>query len=139
MPDAYEGVAARRDLAVKGGVLEDRMHVVCEAERQIDWVFHSEGDAAFEGSFTEATLPETENGYGYLQEIKRAEGAFAARFTIHGQTLTLTFDAIPEGAAIYLAKSPDNPANLQRNTVLVRVRAKDARIEARYALEGSRA
>ncbi|HML48775.1 MAG TPA: hypothetical protein PKE04_18695, partial [Clostridia bacterium] len=113
----------------------DCMRVRCDAPRQIDWVFHSEGEAAFEGSMAEAGLPETENGYGYLTDVRRVEGPFAARFTINGETLSLKFRSLPENAAIYVTKSPNNPANLQRHTVIVRTKASEAEIQAVYTID----
>lgn len=130
--DAYEGVSAKRELSVRENVLTDRMSITCDKPRQIDWVFHSEGEAVFEGKMEESKLPETENGYGYLSSVRRVEGAFSAKFTFGNQVLSLQYTSLPEGAAIYLAKSPGNPATSLRDTVIVRTLAPQAVIEASF-------
>ena len=52
-----------------------------------------------------------------------------------GNKLTLTVPNA-DGIEIYTAKSPDNPANNMRNTVILRRRAKDARFLVVFEKEG---
>lgn len=132
--DAYPGVAARRDLAARDGTLTDRMEIVCDQAHTLDWVFHCAGEAVFSGELTDDALPETDGGYGYLTHVRRAAGPFSARFTRDGRTLRLAFDELPDGTALYVAESPDNPANRTRHTLLVRTRARRAVIGARYTV-----
>lgn len=132
--DAYPGVAARRVLTAAGNTLTDRMTVTGDMEHTIDWVFHASGEAAFTGQLTEASLPEQDNGYNYLAHVQKVSGPFSARFLLNGKTLTLDLDELSADAAIYIAQSPDNPATLKRHTILVRTRAREMTVAARYSV-----
>ena len=69
----------------------------------------------------------------------RADGGFEATFTLaDGQTLALT---VPEtdGLEVYVAKSPDNPANNMRSTVILRRRAKEARFRTVFGKKNNAA
>ncbi|NLB37852.1 MAG: hypothetical protein GX810_01200 [Clostridiales bacterium] len=132
--DAYPGVTATRALTAAGNTLTDRMTVTCEEEHTIDWVFHASGEADFTGQMAPATLPEQDNGYNYLADVQKVTGPFAARFLRDGKTLSLALDELPADAAIYVAISPDNPATLKRHTIIVRTRAKEVAVAARYTV-----
>ena len=124
---------AERTLTVNGNRIEDLTELCAPTEHIYDWVFHSKGEAEYSCDINceIASLGEI-NGYKYLTNIKKmqADGSFTAAFTLDGVgVLTLTVPNA-EGIEIYTAKSPDNPANNMRNTVVLRRKAKDARFLA---------
>jgi hypothetical protein len=129
---AYPGVSASRALRLDGDTLRDVLTVSADAPRQIDWLFHAEGSAAFIGELSPSCLPESENGYQYFKNVRRVDGEFAAAFTMDGRTLRLRFTALPEGAAIYVMESPAYPADKAAHTILARVRARQAEFSAEY-------
>nr|HML46186.1 heparinase II/III family protein [Clostridia bacterium] len=132
--DAYEGVSAKRSLRLSGNRLEDRLTVSCAVSRQVDWFFHGAGDFACEGELIPDKLPEAMNGYGHLKNVKKARGPFRARYVKEGRSLTLAFDQLPAGAAVYVAESPDNPADQIRHTVLVRMQGTAVELSAVFEM-----
>ena len=70
-----------------------------------------------------------------IEDIKKmkTDGSFKASFTIEsGETLTLTVP-VTEGIEVYTAKSPDNPADKKRNTVILRRTATDAEFTVHFS------
>ena len=130
--DAYSGVKANRILTLRENNLLDRMTINCEVQRQIDWFFHCAGTFETKCGLTSDTLPEKENGYSYFTNVRRVSGDFTATYTIEKKTLVLKFTELPESAVIYIAESPDYPANIIRTTVMVRVCGKSAVFAAHY-------
>ena len=60
------------------------------------------------------------------------DGAFVATFTLDdGQSLTLTVKNT-DGIEVYTAKTPDNPADKKRNTVMLRRKANNAEFSVSY-------
>lgn len=132
--DAYEGVTAHRRLVLRGNILEDTMRVSCGESRQVDWVYHGAGDFHFDGTATPAELPGVEASYGYLTHVRRVEGLTTVRYTVDGKTLSLSIEEMPSGAAVYVANSPDNPADNLRSTVIIRTTGKEAIFKIRFTL-----
>ena len=61
-----------------------------------------------------------------------ANGSFEASFTLEdGQTLILNVPST-EGIEVYTAKTPDNPADKKRNTVLLRRKSNNAKFTVTY-------
>ena len=124
---------AERSVSVSGDEVIDLTELKAPTEHTYDWIFHSRGTATYscDAECEVESLGEGE-GYQYITDIRkmRADGGFEATFTLaDGQTLALT---VPEtdGLEVYVAKSPDNPANNMRSTVILRRRAKEARFRA---------
>lgn len=132
--DAYPGVKAQRTLSAQSDMLTDCLHVACEQEHIIDWVIHIAGEAEFTAQLVADSLPEQDNGYNYLRNVRRVIGTFSARFTHNERTLSLDYDELPAEAVIYVAESPDNPANQTRHTILVRTHAAEMAVTARYTM-----
>lgn len=133
--DAYEGVTAHRQLVLHGCVMEDTMRVSCEENRQVDWIYHGTGDFHFDGTAAPAELPGAEESYGYLTNVRRVKGLTTVHYTVDGKTLSLVFEALPIGAAIYVANSPDNPADNLRSTVIIRTTGKESIFKIRFTLQ----
>jgi hypothetical protein len=124
---------AERTLTVAGNRIEDLTELRAPTEHTYDWIFHSKGEAEYScGIECEVDSLGDINGYKYITDIKKmaVNGSFTASFTLNGVgTLTVTVPNT-EGIEIYTAKSPDNPANNMRNTMILRRRAKGARFLA---------
>lgn len=136
--DAYPGVSISRELLLSGSLLRDTVTVRSNKTHQIDWVFHSSGEACFSGAFSPAVLGEKANGYEWLSDIRRWSGGhLAAQWQKDGRILQLSIG--PEelcNAEVYFARSPDNPGNLYRDTILIRKRAKEFSLTACYKITG---
>ncbi len=132
--DAYQGVTITRELCYIGSSLRDTVNVKSDNAHQIDWVFHVSGEGSFAGSFIPAVLKEKENGYSWLSNIRKWQGAFlTAEWKLENKLLQFTLS--PEylhGTEVYFAKSPDNPGNLYRDTIIIRKNAKNLMIQADY-------
>ena len=132
--NAYEGVSAKRSLRLTGSRLEDRLTVDCDSPRRVDWFFHGAGDFACEGELIPDKLPESANGYNHLKNVRRVKGPFRARYAAEGRSLSLAFDALPSGATIYVAETPDNPADQVRYTVRVRMQGMETALTAGFEM-----
>lgn len=124
---------AERTLTVDGDSVCDITELKAPTEHTYDWIFHSIGNAEYSCEAGEIvdSLGDT-MGYSYIEQIRkmRTDGAFSATFTIeNGEALTLTIPST-EGIEVYTAKTPDNPADNKRNTVILRTRAKEATFRA---------
>jgi hypothetical protein len=121
---------AERSLTVDGDKVIDVTNLAAPTEHTYDWFFHSIGKAEYstdEGESVES-LGEDKMGYAYITDIKRMKtnGTFKATFTLdNGEALTLEIPET-EGIEVYTAKTPDNPADNKRSTVILRRTATDA-------------
>lgn len=135
--DAYENVRATRELTLAGDTLRDNLTISCAEVHTIDWVFHSAGACEIDGSLAPDSLPEKENGYGYLTHVRRIDPCKACVFRAEGKTLTLSFEGLPPEATVYVAESPDYPTDVSRHTIVVRAKAKEIEIRAVYRIDGN--
>ena len=126
---------AERTLTVDGDKVLDTSVFSAPTEHTYDWLFHSKGVAKYscEAKAAIDSLGEGD-GYQYFEDIKlmAANGSFKASFTLEdGQTLILNVPST-EGIEVYTAKTPDNPADRKRNTVLLRRKSKTAKFTVTY-------
>jgi hypothetical protein len=142
--DAYPDVTAGRQVRINGCVIEDEMTVTCGAGRGIDWIFHGCGEfftdipvANAENALMEgfkSPLPR-ENGYKHFTNITKAaaKGIFTGYWVYEGKRLdiTLTFDKTAE---LFTADTPDNPITLTRKAIVVRTRAGEMKVSAKFQL-----
>jgi hypothetical protein len=129
-PGAWRDLAkAERTVTVEGDTVRDISVFEAATEHTYDWFFHSRGNAVYSCDAKERIDSlDGGDGYQHFEDICRmaTNGSFTASFTLdNGETLTL---AVPstEGIEVYVAKSPDNPADKKRNTVILRRRATSA-------------
>lgn len=120
---------AERSLTVDGDSVIDLTRLKAPTSHTYDWIFHSIGRAEY-SSEAEAEVESLGDkmGYSYFEDIKKMKPApsFTASFTVEGEgTLTLTVPST-DSIEVYVAKSPDNPADNKRNTVILRRVAKEA-------------
>lgn len=129
-PGAWRDLAkAERTVTVEGDTVRDISVFEAATEHTYDWFFHSRGNAVYSCDAKERIESlDGGDGYQHFEDICRmaTNGSFTASFTLdNGETLTL---AVPstDGIEVYVAKSPDNPADKKRNTVILRRRATSA-------------
>lgn len=124
---------AERSLTVEGDSVRDVTILEAPTNHIYDWFFHSIGKAEYSTTETEdVDSLGDQKGYQYITDIKRmkTDGSFKVTFTLDsGKALTLEIPST-EGIEVYTAKTPDNPADKKRNTIVLRRYAKDARFEA---------
>lgn len=128
----WDGVlSASRTLTPEGGMLHDRTEIVCEGEHVIDWIFHAEGEAAFSCEPSEEAFAGDRFGYEHLKDVRKIPcGELTVSFDLNGSRLVLKTDA--SGMEVYAAKSPGNPANALRTTLILRARASRAVFDVVY-------
>ena len=130
--EGWEGVlSARRTLTMEDGCLHDRTEIVCDGEHVIDWFFHAEGAPAFSCEpGGEAALGDYP-GYEYFREVRRiACSALIVSFELTGRKLTLKADT--EGMEVFAARSPGNPADSLRTSLILRIRGAKAVFDVCY-------
>ena len=135
-PGAFCGLAkAERSITVEGDTVFDESVFEGSEEHTFDWLFHSKGVATYSCDAEKDVESIGEgDGYQYFEDIKlmAANGSFEASFTLEdGQTLILNVPST-EGIEVYTAKTPDNPADKKRNTVLLRRKSKTAKFTVTY-------
>lgn len=130
--EGWEGVlSARRTLKAEGGSLHDRTEILCDGEHVIDWLFHAEGEAVFSAEpGEEATLGDYP-GYEHFRDVRRIDcEKLTVSFALDGRTLTL--EAGTEGMQVFAARSPGNPADMLRTSLILRVRGDRAVFDVSY-------
>ncbi|MGM9652924.1 MAG: heparinase II/III family protein [Eubacteriales bacterium] len=136
---AWSGLrTASRSLTADGEKLHDVTILKGEGEHVYDWIFHSIGQAEYSCAGTPASPFGEKNGYAYFSDIRKMDcgDVFCARFTLtDGRRLLLT---VPDakGYEIYTARSPGNPADNLRCSVILRKRAADAVFTVHYEQSG---
>lgn len=134
--DAFEGVRAIRTLKAAENTLEDDLELFSDEEHSYDWFFHGAGVFKAQGELIPGSINETENGYRYLKDC-HAWTDHRCSWELQGKRLELNLEEIPQGAVVYVFKTPDNPAIETRHTILVRLRcpgSQRVKIRARFIL-----
>lgn len=135
----YPGVTASRavtlkDLSAKTCEITDQMAVGCDAEHQIDWIFHAIGDFTANGTLAPDSIKENENGFKHFKNIRRWTGeSFTCTWNFEGDQLTLKLPAMGD-TTIYIATTPDNPTKRERHAVLIRKQGKTLDVNALFTL-----
>ncbi len=128
----WDGVkSAERSLYRSEGRLIDVCEVVCDEARVIDWIFHTDGDVTLPSKPTKEITLGKLSGYEYLTDA-RSLTCDELTLKIKKNDENLTLYAKTEGFEVIVAKSPSNPANKTRTTLILRKCATAARIEVRY-------
>lgn len=128
---------AQRTVTVDGDSVLDVTELKAPTAHTYDWIFHSIGDARYsplDGERVES-LGEG-SGYSYFEDIWaiKTDGTFEASFTSEsGDILTLKVLST-DGIRVYVAKSPDNPADRKRNSVILRRVANDAKFSVAFTV-----
>lgn len=119
--NAIPGVKASRAVRIHDTTITDRMEIACDQPRQMDWLFHGSGDFMADGSWENIELPEKTHGFKHFSNVRRLQGTggLRAQWTFEGFRLALSIPAL-DGAAFYVAETPDNPTSRTRHAVLVR-------------------
>ncbi|MBQ4043611.1 MAG: heparinase II/III family protein [Clostridia bacterium] len=125
-----EVTSAARTVTREEENLLDVTEITCSGTHTVDWLLHLSGEVTHNGSETPADALGEQFGYQHFTRIRRigCEGEFTLR------TGALTVKISSEGE-IYLADSPDNPANGTRTSVIVRTVGETASVRAVYSIE----
>lgn len=125
-------VSATRTLTPDGKTLVDRTEIVLDGEHVIDWIFHSEGTPEFATEPGEEAVVGDSCGYQYFSEARIIEcDDLNVSFTLDGCRLTLQADV--RGMEVFAAKSPSNPSNELRTSIILQTLSDRAVFEVRYS------
>ena len=129
----WEGVVkAERTLTPEADVLNDHTEIVCTGEHIIDWFFHAEGEAVFSAEPGEEAFVGDTCGYQNFTDVRRiCCDELTVSFTLNGETLVLKLDTA--GKEVFAAKSPGNPANELRTSIILRTKADRAVFDASFS------
>lgn len=135
----YPGVTASRavklkDLSAKTCEITDKTSIQCDAEHQIDWIFHGIGDFTANGTLTPDSIKENENGFKYFTNIQRWTGdSFSCTWNFEGDQLTLKLPSMSD-TTIYIATTPDNPTKRERHAILIRKQGRVLDVNALFTV-----
>ena len=124
----WEGVeSASRTVTQEGDALIDVTEISCSGTHTIDWLLHLSGDVSYHGEASPAAALGDAHGYEHLTHVRKvtADGDFVIR----AGALTVKIAAAGD---VYLADSPDNPADGKRTAVIVRTVGNAAAVRAEY-------
>jgi len=125
-------VSASRSLIPDGDALLDRTEIVLDGEHVIDWIFHSEGKAEFSTAPGEEAVIGDSCGYQYFSDARIIEcDELTVSFVLDGRRLTLQADV--RGMEVFAAKSPGNPSNELRTSLILRTLSDRAVFEVCYS------
>ena len=131
-------VSASRTLTPEGDTLVDRTEIVLDGEHVIDWIFHSEGKPEFATEPGEEAVIGDRCGYQYFSESRIIEcDDLNVSFVLDERKLTLQADV--RGMEVFAAKSPGNPSNEMRTSIILRTLSDRALFEVRYKQENAEA
>ena len=131
-----EEICASRTLCREEGLIRDRMSVKLERAHVIDWVFHAEGQFECKARQRPASLGE-KGAFALFEDVRKADckEIFEAKITDNTGCVWHLQLRVPPGMSIFIARTPSNPADRKRNTVLCRVTGPEACFEAAYSRE----
>ena len=115
-------------------MLHDRFTVSSDIPHRYDWFFHVQGKPIDETKGEPITLHGECEGYGYFSEA-RSLGNAKGKVLRFETTLGVFSVEIHSDAELILAKSPSNPADVLRETVLLRIEAPKAEFSVTYRLQ----
>ena len=127
-----EVTSASRTLTVEGDSIVDVTEITLDKERTIDWVFHSEGQMKLSHKTIDNESLGEVNGYQYLKSVKRVLCDDVVTATFRNGDEKLTLELSTKNGALYTAISPDNPADKERNTLILRIKGDKAQIVCKY-------
>ena len=123
-----------RHLFCKGSSIHDVTEVKTTAAHVFDWVFHCAGKAEY--SLAGETVTSLGKGFELFSDIRKiiAEKEFKATFTDdNGNSLVIKIPFVP-GMEIFTARTPGNPADHKRNTLLLRIKGTEAKFTVFYSM-----
>jgi len=131
----WDGViTANRTLTIKDGKLNDRTEIQCEGEHTIDWFFHCEGKVQLSAKTEGSAFLGSEFGYEYFTDVRRISGdSLTLSFTLENRRLHLDLSIADMEA--FIAKSPGNPANTLRTSIILRKKGTAAIFDITYSQE----
>ncbi len=137
VPGAWPGIDfASRTLEAVNDTLCDKYIIESGEKHVFDWIFHAVGEA----EYSELATPVKDDGltamYEYLTNVKTVDchTVFKISFKLDNQVLDVEIP-LSENSQVYLAKSPGNPADALRNTVIIRQCGSRAAFTAVYRLK----
>lgn len=123
-----------RRIAAKGNTIKEVTIVKSTGKHIFDWIFHSEGEVEYNLKGT--AIESLGNGYEHFSDIQKIvfDKEFCATFrdNMHG-SLTVRIPYIKE-VTIYTARTPGNPADQKRNTLLLRAKCDAVRFEVVFSM-----
>lgn len=129
---------ASRTLIPDGEYILDSMEVVLEDTHNIDWIFHSAGEMELSVQPTETAKIGECGGYEYFSNVKRlpATDSLTLTFKLGDKKLEMVCEDTSE-FEIFTAKTPSNPANVLRNSVILRKNGNKADFKVRWCIRNA--
>jgi len=133
--EEWKGVRWSRCAEYKDCVLYDTFRLESENTHDYTWFFHVTGELIASPEMADASLDG--EAFTYFKDVKKicSNGDAALSFAQQdGKIFSVSISGDPSVSA-YLAKTPGNPANRLRNTVVLRCREKSVSFKAEYTVE----
>ena len=127
-------IRAERCLEPNLDYVTDRTRIDTRHAHVFDWIFHGSSELIMHMKKHSAVLKELNDSYHLFEDvyIVDCERAFFAEYVVNNDWAIGLEIQLPEKSGVYVAKTPGNPSDEKRNTILVRVDGSSINIEARY-------
>jgi len=128
---------AERMLEEQGHTVKDVSRIVTCNQHRFEWTLHFEYEIRMIDCKRKRTEAFSQDAsYIFFNDVE--EVFFDNRLTIecdgiNGETLQVVIPHIP-GSEVYIAKTPSNPANRKRNTIIIRRYGRTAEFVAYYSI-----
>ena len=119
--EVYKGINYRRNIKIIENGFKDEFRASSKDEHIYDYLFHVEGKLLSDIEMKRVDLGFTDNGYEHIKDVKQVD--------VSGEKINLSWDIKGvlvkcninlRGKQLYIAKSPDNPVDSDRYTIIVR-------------------
>lgn len=134
--DVYPGVDFRRKIEITDDGFIDEFSVNSNKENICDYFFHVEAELITDYKYEETSLIYKENGYQHISNPKKiiVDKPYVELEWKLGNYLLIQWIDL-ENKELFIGKSPDNPINKERNTLIVRGHQKDIRYKSKWTIK----
>ncbi|MCQ2770590.1 MAG: heparinase II/III-family protein, partial [Clostridia bacterium] len=132
----WDGIkSVTRTLTPNENSVDDVTCFESDSSHVYDWFFHSFGDESFN---CDGDTVESLNGgraYQHLKCIKKMNcvGSFVAKYNYNGKNLVVTIP-VDDNTEIYTMKTPSNPSDSVRNTIMLRQCGNNAKFKVNFEI-----
>ncbi|OOO00149.1 MAG: hypothetical protein ATN35_08840 [Epulopiscium sp. Nele67-Bin004] len=133
--NVYDGVDYARNISLTENGFEDHFEVTADADKNFDWIFHSEATLETRLEGEDAELGYNDHGYQHVKNIRRVavEGdTIDLKWNLNGVALVSTVTVA--GKEMFIADTFDNPVSRYRTAIILRDKAQNASFDIKWTI-----
>lgn len=133
--DAFTDTVLSRTITVEDDSFRDNYMVKTGSDQSIDYILHMDAQLETELESETATIGYSENGYQYLQDIKKVK-VNEDRILLKWSSGSISFntDIDLKDKELYLCKSYDNPSSTLRSTIILRTYGREMQSSISFSI-----